>query len=245
MNLWFALVLGAVQGLTEFLPISSSAHLVIIQSLIPGFSQQGVMFDVLLHLATTLAVVVYFRNKIFRLSKKYLIALLIGTIPAAFAGYFFKSFFESLFESVRLVGIALVVTALVNYLTDRNVGRREKVGNADAFLVGIAQAVAIIPGISRSGSTIFAGTSLGIDRKEAAQFSFLLSVPAVVGANVLEILDNGLSGRIPFGIYAAGFIFSFLLGIVGINLTFRFLWEKKFKIFALYSLVLALIAFTL
>src|SRR3989344_4755179 len=176
MTILNALVLGVVQGLTEFLPVSSSGHLVIAQSFM-NFTQPGVLFDTTLHLATTAAVVIYFREKILNLKLNDIKIIAIGMLPAGFIGFFFQSFVEDLFTSVTVVGFALLITAAMNYFTDIAQARRRKINFLDAFLVGLSQAFAIIPGISRSGSTIFTGTSLGVERQSAAEFSFLLSIP--------------------------------------------------------------------
>ena len=154
MNPVWAIILGTIQGLTEFLPISSSGHLVITQKLIPGFSQPGVLFDVVVHLGTLFAVLVFFRKKILSLKKQYIFLLLAGTVPVALIGFFFATPIESLFENVRLVGFALLLTGFVNLLTDKANGKTKEISFSNSFFIGLAQAVAIIPGISRSGTTI-------------------------------------------------------------------------------------------
>lgn len=242
MNIFYSIILGLIQGMTEFLPVSSSAHLVLAQSLLPGFEQPGVLLDVILHLGTTVAVLFYFRNEILRLSLKEAKFLIIGTLPAGLVGVFFQSFLEDLFLSTFLVGITLFVTAALNFYTDRANAKREKVNAFDAVLMGIGQAIAIIPGISRSGATIFAGTMAGLERQKAAQFSFLLSVPAILGAAVLQLLTHGDSGEVAVGVYAAGFVAALLTGLVSIMLTFRFLTQKKFTYFAIYCVILGIIA---
>lgn len=244
MPFYQSVLLGILQGLTEFLPVSSSGHLVLAQNFF-NFTQNRVLFDVVLHLGTTLAILVYFTRDILRMDRKTIILLIVGSIPAAIIGYLFKDFIESLFSNVKLVGIALLATALMNWFTDKAQARREKLGFVDAIWIGFAQAIAIIPGISRSGSTIFAGTNLGVNRKQAAEFSFLLSVPAVMGANALEIVSNGANNGLPIGTYIAGFVASFVTGLIAISIVLRVLLEKRFRYFAIYAAIVGLLAIIL
>ena len=241
MNLITSIFLGILQGLTEFLPVSSSGHLVIAQSLIPGFTQEGVLFDVFLHAGTVLAVFYYFRKTLLKLTSKYIFLLLIATIPAGLVGLFLNSSIEKLFSGGYLVGFALIFTAILNFFTDKAKKGSKKISVKNSILIGMAQALAIIPGISRSGSTIFAGTSLGIKRKEAAQFSFLLSVPAIIGANAVQFFKygSGTTGNIMF--YGAGFIAAFISGVIAIKFVLKFLLAGRFKLFGYYCLALGLL----
>jgi undecaprenyl-diphosphatase len=240
MNIFNALLLGLIQGLTEFLPISSSGHLVIAQSLI-DFSQPGVLFDTVLHLATTAAVIVYFRYKILHIKKADIKILIIGMLPAVIVGLFFRSFIEDLFTSTKIVGFALLLTATMNYFTDKAQARRRKINVIDSLVIGAAQAFAIIPGVSRSGSTIFAGTSLGVERSTAAEYSFLLSVPTIIGANVLELYTHGVTDSIPLPQYIIGFIAAFVTGFITIGILMRLLTERRFKFFALYAAIVGIL----
>ncbi len=242
MNIISAIVLGLVQGLAEFLPVSSSGHLVIVQSLLPRFSQPGVLFDVILHLGTALATLAFFRSRLLSYKPGFWVLIIIASIPVGIIGFFFSGIVESFFNSTTIVGIALLITAYMNWQTDKSWGRRKNVGKVDAFFVGLAQAFAIIPGISRSGSTIFTATALGVDRREAAEFSFLLSIPAIAGASIYQIVKYGGKGDLPFFIYLAGFISAFIFGLIAINLAIRFLTEKRFKLFAFYCLALGIFA---
>ena len=242
MNSLWAVFLGSLQGLTEFLPVSSSCHLVFAQIIIPDFNQSGVLFDVVLHAGTLFAVIFYFRKKILSISSKYVWFLLLCTIPAGLVGYFFQTAIEGLFESVRIVGYALLLTGVMNLLTDKAIVGKKSINTKSSLLVGLAQAVAIIPGVSRSGSTIFAGTFSGLTKKNAAEFSFLLSVPAILGANILEIaktpLDNS-SINLPF--YIIGFLSAFLAGFFAINFVVKLLVRKRFKVFGIYCLALGVL----
>ena len=245
MNIVWSVFLGVVQGVTEFLPVSSSGHLVIVQYFIPGFEQPGVFFDVILHLATTFAVLYFFRKKIFSLSKKYLSLLVVGTIPAGIVGFLFQTQLEKMFGDIRWVGIELVITGILNLLIDKVETRNKSLSVSDSFLIGISQAIAIIPGISRSGATIFSAVKLGIDRKKAAEFSFLLSIPAILGANVLQLLTHGLDGSIEPSIYLAGFLAAFVSGFLSISIVFITLSERHFSLFGLYCIGLGALIFIL
>lgn len=242
MNIFSFIFLGILQGLTEFLPVSSSGHLVLAQSLMPSFTQPGVLFDVVLHLATSFAVLVYFRERILKYTLSDVVLLAVGTIPAFIVGFFFKDFIETLFLSVKVVGVGLLVTAIFNFMTDRAYARRESISKIDAFLIGVFQAVAIVPGISRSGSTIFAGTNLGVRRETAASFSFILSIPAIMGASFLEFVTRDGGVQVPFANYLFGGIFAFLSALLAIYIVINLLSVKRFRGFSIYCLVLGIIA---
>ena len=237
MSNFAGIILGFVQGLTEFLPVSSSGHLAIFQSKVSGFSQPGVLFDVILHMGTTLAVLIYFRREILKLKLRDFVIIIIATIPAGLAGVILGGTIESLFGSLSVVGFALIVTGFLNLLTDRSQDKGVEINERRGMLIGIAQAIAIIPGISRSGSTIFAGTYLGIDREKAAKFSFLLSVPAVLGATGLEFVKHPEFHDINLWFYASGFLAALVSGIISIKLVMNLIKTKRFKIFGFYCLV--------
>lgn len=250
MDFYQAIILGIIQGLTEFLPVSSSGHLVIAQSLmssdtnlfIPGFSQPGVLFDVSLHGGTLLAVILYFRKRIISLDKGMLLLLMLGSIPAGIVGFLFKDFLEGLFSNPQAVGAALLLTGGMNWLVDRTKNRERRtkgLGWKDALMVGIFQAIAIIPGISRSGSTIFAGVWRGIKKEDAAEFSFLLSIPAIGGAIFLQLIDySGESFNYMF--YFLGAVVSLVIGYTSIGLLMKLLVQRYFKVFAIYCFIVGL-----
>ena len=235
MNLVYSLVLGIVQGFTEFLPVSSSGHLVIFQKLF-NFESPGILFETVLHLGTALAIAYYYKDQILNLNKKYLILLLIGSIPAGIVGFLFKSNLESLFLSTKVVGIALIVTGILNLETDKVNGRRQKLDNFDAILIGIAQAFAIVPGLSRSGATIFAGTKNNLQKMEVARFTFLLSIPAILGANILELVTVEQTPSTNVLTYLVGFLAAFISGLFAIKFVLDLLSEKKFKYFGVYAI---------
>ena len=239
-----AVFLGIIQGLTEFLPISSSGHLVLSQEIL-GVNQPGVTFEVLLHLGSLVAVVVYFRARIVMLvrslfTKSYtegrlLIGLLlIGTVPAGLAGFLFRDFFERTFSDPIVTAFMLLVTGLILLSTRLAKPAHKKTGLLGAIIMGIGQALAIMPGISRSGTTISAGLLWGIEPSEAAEFSFLLAVPAIGGAmllNMKELLDveSALVGQ-----YLTGVISSFLFSLVAVYAVLATIRKGRFQYFAYY-----------
>lgn len=236
-----ALILGIVQGLTEFLPVSSSAHLVMGEELL-GANEPGIAFDVLVHGATLLAVFVYFRRRILQLiverSWAYAGKIVVGTIPAGIVGLALESAIERTFAAPALVVFTLLVTGGVLLSLKAIPEDREEVVEPSwwqAWWIGCAQMMAILPGISRSGSTIVAGRWLGMAPGAAAEFSFLLGVPAVAGAIVLqagEMRDAAQAGQ---GlVYAVGLMGALVAGIVAIMLVFRLLARRAFPLFGWY-----------
>ncbi len=198
MTYWQGLLLGVVQGLTEFLPVSSSGHLVVAEAAV-GLTTPGVVVEVALHVATLLAVVIVYRTRLWQLTRdalfgsgsawRYIGLLLLGSIPAALIGFFLADFFERAFESLLLVGVDFVVTGLILWSTRwiRPSASRQEPSRSGAFGIGVAQALAILPGISRSGATVAAGLWQRVDAVRAAEFSFLLAIPAIMGAAVLQV----------------------------------------------------------
>lgn len=220
--------------------MSSSGHLVIARRLIPGVTNPGVLLEVILHAGTLLAILFYFRKRIFNLNPRYLLIIAWATIPAAFLGYFFQDTFESLFESTTVVGVSLLLTGLMNYFVDAASKVKNKLNFKNSIFIGLFQALAIIPGISRSGSTILAGVRQGVERKKAAEFSFLLSVPSVIGANMLQIMKYKGSLNEDLSTYFAGFLAAVVFGYLAIGVVYKFLLARKFKIFSFYCFLLGL-----
>lgn len=250
MTLLHALFLGAVQGFAEFLPISSSGHLAIAQHYLPAFSQPGVLFDVLLHVGTMGAVLLYFRREVAlllaspfrpgeeaRLYRRLLLLLLAGSVPTAAIGLAFKDFFEGLFHNLGAVSLMLLVTGTLLFLSERfrRGGRREgELTLVDALVTGTVQGAAIIPGISRSGSTIAALLLKGVDAETAARFSFLLGLPAVFGAALLSLKDIQGVPTEAIPLYLAGAGVAFLTGLLSIHLLMAILRRRRLIAFALY-----------
>jgi len=244
MDIVSAVILGVVQGLTEFLPVSSSGHLVLFQELL-GFEGPRALFSVIVHLATSAAVVVFFRERLVALDRNLIALLVIGSIPAGIVGLLLEPVVDVLFTSTRLVGGALLLTSAIVYFVDAPFARRSRLSRLDAVIMGIAQAIAIVPGISRSGITILAGTGSGVDRKTVAEFSFLLSLPAVVGANVLKVSNGGLPDANALVPLASGFIAAFITGLLAIAIVMRILVERRFKVFSIYTLTMGIAALIL
>lgn len=242
-----AISLGILQGATEFLPISSSGHLVITQSLIKGFEQPGILFDVVLHLGTLLSIILYFRRDIYSLlsaffrdkkgERRTLYLIVIATIPTGIIGLSFKNVFELLFHSITTVGVALIVTGSFLFMTSRIKNPFKGIAEMntwDALLIGIAQGIAIIPGISRSGFTIATAIFKKIEPAQAARFSFLLSIPAVIGAMVIEAKGFELLETDTIGVYLAGTFAAALTGYIAIAYMMHLLQSKGLKPFAYY-----------
>ena len=250
MTVLQAIFLGVVQGLTEFLPVSSSGHLVFFQSVF-GLAEPQLAFDVMLHLGTLLAVIVYFRTDVARIllgtwawvrgrrggesEAKLLLWIVVASIPTGLMGVLLKDWFESLFSMPKTVGLMLLVTGLLLWLT-RFAGRKQKtrgeMGVLDALVIGIAQGVAIIPGISRSGSTISAGLFCGLNRELAGKFSFLLSIPAILGATFLEFREIDAASGI--GVTLFGMAVSFFVGLVALKLLMNIVKKGKLSYFSYY-----------
>jgi undecaprenyl-diphosphatase len=244
MSVLGALLLGILQGLTEFMPVSSSGHLVIAQNIIPNFKQPGVLFDVVLHLATTFAVIIFFRQKIksiFLSDKKYLWLLMVGTIPAALFGILFSDFFERMFLDIRGTAWQLLLTGILCFMIDKFKDKAKLINSKNSLFIGIAQAISIIPGISRSASTIFAGSLLGINKKNVAQYSFLLSIPAILGANLLQFIKYKDSLELQTFEYLVGFLAALLFGYLSIKVVLATLHKKQFKYFGIYCIILGIL----
>lgn len=239
MNLATGLVLGLIQGLTEFLPVSSSGHLVIAQKLL-GFTEAPVVFDILVHSATALAVIVVMFPVIVKVNRDTLLKIIVASLPAAVIGLWLNRQIEILFNSLILVGFSLIVTALILFSAKAffKTAKKSKLKNSQALFIGIFQALAIIPGISRSGSTIVAGLSQGLKPLSAFNFSFLLSLPVILGAQLLQLtkLTQLNFSDTPF--LLAGFTSAFISGLLSLKLLKRFLINKNLNPFAYYCLTL-------
>jgi len=248
MDLLQAIILALVQGLTEWLPISSSGHLVVAQRLM-GLSVP-VGFDVFLHLGTLVAVIVFFWRDIVNILRslltldtrdsnfKLLVYIIIGTIPTAVIGLLFLQFFESLFSSGRAVGVGFLITGALLLSSKLRKGEKN-LGWLSSLIMGIFQGIAIAPGISRSGSTISAGLFSGINKDEVFRYSFLLSIPAILGATILEYKGLALSD---LGLYAIiGVVVAAVSGYVAIKIVRKVLLSERFYLFAIYCFLAGLL----
>jgi len=260
MGFFHAIALGVLQGATEFIPVSSSGHLVLVPWLL-GWAVPGLAFDATVHWGTLLALAVYFWGDLRGLAVGWVRSLftrqmtqkarlawliLVGTVPAVLAGTLAGDFFEGLFSAPRTVALLLMVTAFILALSEWFGRFRRKSGSlspGEAFLIGVGQALAIAPGISRSGATIAAGVLLGLKRDEAARFSFLLSFPVILGAGVLELGKLWRSGSLSgsWQLLAVGFVAAAVSGYVSIAFLLSFLRRRRLYVFALYCLALGLV----
>lgn len=249
MSWYDAVVLGLVQGLSEFLPVSSSGHLVIAQELL-GVDAPGVFFEVLVHMATLVSIVWVYRATITELllgvvrrdreACSYLGRIALATVPAGLVGYLLGDVIAAAFDSPVFVGAMLLVTAAFLWSTGAALERMPdgEVGWGRAFEMGVAQAFAILPGISRSGATVTVALWRGVDPDEAASFSFLMSIPAILGAGVLEMgAAPAGGGGLAFGPGAAAFLTAAASGVLAIRLFVRMLRNRMFPAFAPYVAV--------
>lgn len=260
-----SVVLGILQGLTEFLPISSSGHLVLGENLLK-VKLNDISFEVFLHFGTLLSVVIVFRKTIWGMIQavmekaglsfsKYnptstsenwnlFLLIMIGSIPAGILGILFKEYVEKSFSSPHFVSIMLLITGLILFLTKFFQKKEGQIKFSDAFLIGIAQAIAILPGISRSGLTISTGIFRGIKREKAAEFSFLLSLPAVLGATVLKSKDMLSQSHPSFNLwfYSIGVVFAFLFGCLAIKLLLNIMRKGKFEFFGYYCFLIGFLS---
>ena len=246
-----AILLGIVQGLTEFLPISSSGHLVIAQQLMEDFKYPGFMLEIILHLGTLGAVLLYFRSDIAVILSSFkpnafnkegwqLIRLLtIGTLPAIVAALTLHDAISSSFEKTSVVGISLGITGICLIVSSKlppGTRKLKELTSYDAFCVGLFQSIALVPGISRSGFTIVAGLNQGLSYTAAARFSFLLSIPAIIGAATLNARDIGMVDKTFWVSYLVGFLTAFVIGYLSIGIVMRLLECQKFHLFGYYCI---------
>lgn len=258
MTLIEAIILGMVQGLTEFLPVSSSGHLEIAKA-ITGNTNLGadsLAFTVVLHAATALSTLVVYRNEVIDIlqgifspdtadHRKFSLWIIVSMIPAAAIGVSLNDQIELLFENnILLVGSMLLVTAVLLYAADRFPHGKYPMNTWRAFVVGLAQAIAILPGISRSGATISTSVLLGIDREKAARFSFLMVVPLILGKMAKDLLDGADFKSLSLTVISAGFVAAFITGLFACRWMIRIVKNSKLVWFAAYCLVVGLVAIT-
>ncbi|MGI8709285.1 MAG: undecaprenyl-diphosphate phosphatase [Actinomycetota bacterium] len=267
MSVVQAIVLGVVQGLTEFVPISSSGHLVIVPAAL-GWDSPGLSFDVLLHVASLIALLVYFSGNLLDLVKgaragdrdqrRLATLLLIGTIPAGLAGLLLGNLFEEQFEDARGAALQLLITAAILVAAElalryhqrkraehgQDLRRMNDLGVVDAGLVGVAQAIAIVPGISRSGATIAAGLARGVSRETSARFGFLLAIPALFGAALVKLPDLG-DGSVGLGAGLGGFVASLIASYVAIAALIKYLKTRSLYPFAIYCVIASVVFYQL
>ena len=257
MDLIHSIILGAIQGITEFLPISSSAHLVLVPYLFK-WQDQGLIFDVALHFGTLLAIVIFFWKDWISIiarainptkkpgsgnyPKNLLWILLIATIPGAIAGALLEKQAETIFRSPLLIAINLIVFGLIIWLIDKYSRKNFQLSTFNfklAFYIGLAQMLAIIPGVSRSGSTMSAGRIIGLNRPDSARFSFLLAAPIMLGSALFEA--RHLANITINASFYVGIITSMIFGLIAIKYLLQYLQKGNYAIFTWYRVILAII----
>lgn len=261
MNEIQALILGLVQGLTEYLPVSSSGHLTIGQEILGVTSEENLTFDVAVHVATVLSTLVILWKEVVWLlngmlkfkwndEMRYAACILVSMIPVGVVGVFFKDYIEEIFGSgLLIVGICLLITAsLLAFSYYYRPQQKENISMRDAFIIGIAQAVAVLPGLSRSGSTIATGLLLGNNKAKLAQFSFLMVIPPILGEALLDVMKamkhgaDAVAGDISMSALAVGFIAAFISGCAACQWMVNIVKKGKLIYFAYYCVVIGLLA---
>ncbi|MBI4091442.1 undecaprenyl-diphosphate phosphatase [candidate division WWE3 bacterium] len=242
MSIFQALVLGLAQGLTEFLPVSSSAHLIILPDLF-GWNVSPLVFDTSLHVGTAAAILLYFFNDLVNIDKHTLKLMAISSFPVIAAGFFFGDTIESRLRTTELAGAFLLFGSVLMYFAElcypKFRYRIERPNEKTALIIGIFQALSLLPGISRSGATVSAGMLEGLDRENAARFSFLLSIPAVLAAGGYKLLTTFDDlGEIGYSPWIVGVVASFVAGYIAINFLIKFLTRNTLKPFILYRVAL-------
>ena len=257
MEIIDSIILGIIQGLTEFLPVSSSGHLELGKAILGDQSvpEESLLFTVVLHFATALSTMVVFRKDILSIIKgalrfewnndlQFISKIAISMIPAVIVGLFFEEQLESLFgDNILLVGCMLIITAILLFLADRAKDTDKKVSFKNAFVIGVSQAIAMLPGISRSGATISTSVLLGNDKTKAARFSFLMVVPLIFGKIAKDVLSGELTyngGN--FTSLSIGFIAAFVAGLFACTWMIALVKKSKLSYFAIYCTIVGLIA---
>lgn len=257
MEIIDAIILGIVQGLTEFLPVSSSGHLELGKAILGDKSipQESLLFTVVLHFATALSTLVVFRKDVWEIIKglfqfkwneetRFSLKIIISMIPAAVVGLLFEEQLEGFFGgNVAFVGYMLIITALLLYLADRARETEKKVTYLNSFIIGVSQAIAILPGISRSGATISTSVLLGVDKTKAARFSFLMVVPLIIGKMAKDIIGGELQFQSEHTLaMGAGFIAAFIAGLAACTWMIQLVKKSKLSYFAIYCFIIGCIA---
>ncbi|MBQ4482726.1 MAG: undecaprenyl-diphosphate phosphatase [Lachnospiraceae bacterium] len=273
MNIFQAIILGIIQGLAEFLPVSSSGHLAIMQNLLHVETDTGMLFDVLLHVGTLTSIFIVFWKDIVKLIieffgiigdffrrfrdpnlivlssgyRRFVLLIIVSSIPTAIIGYMARDFVDYASSTLLLPGIGLIITAILLFVCDRiGDGRKgiKKISYLNAFEIGMAQGVATLPGISRSGATIAVSLMLGIKKETAVKYSFIMSIPAVLGATLLELKDVS-DATIEVGTvisYLIGMVVAAVVGYFAIRVMIGVVRRKRYLYFSIYCLIIGLIA---
>jgi len=243
MNILESILLGIVQGITEWLPVSSSGHLVIFQHFLN--LEVPLFFDILLHFATLIVILAVFHKDILKILKAFPSIktsdgklgwyIIIGSIPIALTGFLLKDTIANLFTNIKAVGVALLFTVFLLFISEKFPGKRNMKWY-DSIIIGISQALALVPGISRSGSTISTGLLLGLNKRQVATFSFLLVIPAILGATILEFSYATLEFN-----YIFGFLTAIVVGYFSLKWLLKIIINNKFSYFSIYCFILGVI----
>jgi undecaprenyl-diphosphatase len=250
MDIFQAIILGIVQGISEWLPISSKSHLIIIQQLF-GLVQPAI-FDLMLHIGSLIVVIFVFWKDIWKLIKgvftgdkksiKYVWYMIVASIPVAIIGFVFQKQIEAALSNMYILGFGFLFTALILFLSKFTFVRSVKSKSLNVWnslIIGISQVLSVLPGVSRSGTTISTGMIIGADKKEVAKFSFLIFIPAILGATLLEFKDIGMITNIPAMII--GMIFTMITGYIALKLLMNIIEKDKFWYFSIYCFILGII----
>ncbi len=258
MTYFTAIILGVVEGATEFIPVSSSGHLIVVRAILGANDTLGLSFDAVLQLATTLALVIYFWKDLWTVfmtflslvtggnvsnkDKTLLYVIVIGTIPAVIFGLILEKKMDTIFRNVSLVAVSLILGSLLIWLAQKFAKQNKELTLGRGVLVGFFQCIALVPGVSRSGATISGGLFSGLTRDDAVRFSFLLSVPILVGSGLKKlfeirsvVLDSGQGS-----VLLVGSVTAFLVGLVSINFLIKYLKNHNLNVFVWYRVVLAI-----
>lgn len=252
MTIFQAIIMGIIQGLTEFLPVSSSGHLEIANQLLGIDAEENLLFATAVHGGTVLSTIVVFRKEIWTIltgffkfkanaEMRFVINIMVSMLPIIFVGLFFRKEVEVLFEgSLLVVGIMLIVTAILLTFSTAAKPLGREITVKDAFIIGIAQAIAVVPGLSRSGATISTGLMLGVKRENVASFSFLMVLIPIIGLNFLNLLggDFAASERIGAGAVVAGFLSAFVAGVAACRLMVNLVKRGRLIWFAIYCFII-------
>lgn len=260
MQLFKAIILGLIQGLTEFLPVSSSGHLVLAGHFM-NFQKPSISFEVFLHFGSLLAVLIYFRKDIWKLidsllhfqnnepkhkdNRKVILYLILATLATSVIALSFEDFFEAAFSSIYLAASMLIVTGIILFISDKFNSQKftmPQIGWLRSIIIGFGQSLAILPGISRSGTTIAVGIFGGLKRADAARFSFLLSIPAILGANIMKIAELSQLPKEFIFSYVGGAIAAFFSGYLVISWLLKLVKNSKLKFFSYYCWLIAAVS---
>lgn len=259
MDAWEAIVLGIIQGFTEFLPVSSSGHLELGKAILGDTSvpEESLLFTVILHFATALSTLVVFRKDVWEIisgilkckwneETQFTVKIILSMLPAVIIGLLFEEQLESFFGgNIAFVGAMLIVTAVLLWFADRAKSTGKSVTFKNAFIIGISQAIAMLPGISRSGATISTSVLLGNDKNKAARFSFLMVVPLIFGKIAKDVLSGDLASESAnFSSLGLGFIAAFISGLIACTWMISLVRKSKLSYFALYCIIVGIIAIT-